>query len=303
MSSPLRHEYYFLDRDTDMHSRKPEVRNPFVYNKFPMGASHRALIAALFCFCAPSAAQSPSGIRSHADRARLLIQAGKRAEALKEVRWILDNHPGDPEAQFEGGALLQDLAAVAFQRLETLAPGSAETHQLLGKYYEAHDELPRALEEYRQALAQNPSVPGIHFLIGNVLWKSRDLDAAGPELEAELRINPGHTRANQRLGNIYISSDQAARAIPYLEKAVAAEPAPTEPRRDLGKAYRLVGRLDDALRELRIAARDAPEDQTVHAQLAAVYGAKGDTVAAAEELKRLREILDRRFEVSQRKNQ
>jgi tetratricopeptide (TPR) repeat protein len=268
-----------------------------------MGAWHRAVIAALFCICPQSRAQGLSEIQRHSDKARSLMKSGNTAEALKEVRWILENHPSDPEAQFESGALLQDLAAAAFQRLERLAPDSAETHQLLGKYYEAHQQLPRALDEYRLALAKNPSVPGIHFLIGNVLWKSRDLDAALPELEAELQINPGHTRANQRLGNIHINRDQAALAIPYLERAVAAEPALTEPRRDLGKAYRLVGRLDDALRELRIAARETPDDQTVHAQLAAVYRSKGDTVAAAEELKHLREILDRRAEEAQRKKQ
>jgi tetratricopeptide (TPR) repeat protein len=278
-------------------------REKFAYNKVLVRAYFAPLISAAFCFCAAAWQHGQSDIRSHTERARALIQAGNTAEALKEVRWIVDNHPHDPEAQFEAGALLQDLAGVAFERLERLAPDSAETHQLLGKYYEANNQLPLALREYRRALAQSPAVPGIHYLIGNVLWKSRDLDAALPELEAELGINPGHSGANQRLGNIYINRDEAARAIPYLEKAVAAEPALAEPRRDLGKAYRLVGRLDDAVRELRIAAREAPDDQAVHAQLAAAYRTQGKTAAAAEELKLLRKILDQRFEASQRKNQ
>jgi tetratricopeptide (TPR) repeat protein len=256
------------------------------------------VVLSLLAFQAP---QLPA-VADWVERTRAMIRAGRTSEALLEVRRILKAYPGNPEAQFEAGALLQDLAGSTFQRMQQLAPDSAETHQLLGKYYEARGRLPEALGEYRRALGAKGSAPGLHFLIGNVLWKNRDFEAALPEFEAELRVNPGHSKANQRAGNIYIHLDQPERALPYLEKAVAGEPTLLEARRDLGKAYRHVGRLDEAIRQLQIVLEQSPQDESAHAQLAAVYRAKGDLARAAEELKLLRELLKKRSEAAERKD-
>ena len=38
--------------------------------------------------------------------------------------------------------------------------------------------------------SRSPDRPGLHYLVGNILWKLRDYDAAIPELEAEQRRTP-----------------------------------------------------------------------------------------------------------------
>jgi len=240
-------------------------------------------------------------VREQVARVHALIRGGKTSEALKEIREMLDSHPGDPEAQFEAGEVLQELAGLTFKRIEQLAPDSVETHELLGKYYEAQGKLPDALAEYRVALDKNSHTPGLHFLAGNILWKQRDFDAAVPELEAELRINSNHSLANHRMGNIYIARDEASRALPYLEKAVQGEPLLLDARRDLGKACRLTGRMKEALEQLTFVAEHRPDDDSVHAQLAAVYRALGNTSKAMAELKLQRELLQKRSEAARRK--
>jgi tetratricopeptide (TPR) repeat protein len=248
------------------------------------------------------ATQSPvATVREQLDRVRELINSGKTPAALKQLRQMLDSHPGDPEAQFEAGSVLEELAGRTFKRMEQLAADSAETHELLGRYYEAQGKLPEALVEYRVALRANSHAPGLHFLAGNVLWKQRDFDAALPDLETELRINPNHSMANHRIGNIYMTRDQTARALPYLKKAVRGEPSFLEGRRDLGKAYRLTGRFSEALEQLTFVAENRPGDESVHAQLAAVYRALGNTDKAMAELKLHREILRKRSEAAQKK--
>jgi tetratricopeptide (TPR) repeat protein len=127
------------------------------------------------------------------------MTSGKTPEALREMRAILERHPGDPETEYEIGVLLQDLAGATFERIIRVAPDSAEGRELLGKYHEARGQLPEALSEYRSALSRSPDRPGLHYLVGNILWKLRDLDAAIPELEAELRINPARSASKAPL--------------------------------------------------------------------------------------------------------
>ena len=38
-------------------------------------------------------------------------------------------------------------------------------------------DLVEALREYRAAAALDSRRPGVHYLIGNILWKMRELDA------------------------------------------------------------------------------------------------------------------------------
>jgi len=239
-------------------------------------------------------------VQEQMDRVHALINAGKTSDGLQKLREMLDTHPGDPQAEFEAGTVLEELAGATFKRMERLAPESAETHELLGKYYEAQGKLPEAQAQYRLALQKNSRAPGLHFLVGNILWKQRDFDAALLELQAELRLNPDHSMANHRIGNIYMLRDETGRAIPYLEKAVRGEPSFLAGRRDLGKAYRLAGKLTDALRQLTFVEERSPDDESVHAQLAAVYRALGNNEKALAELKLQRELLRRRSGAARR---
>jgi tetratricopeptide (TPR) repeat protein len=94
-------------------------------------------------------------VREQMDRVHALIIAGKTTDGLQKLREMLDSHPGDPEAEFEAGAVLEEFAGATFKRMEQLAPESAETHELLGKYYEAQGKLPEALAQYRIAKADD----------------------------------------------------------------------------------------------------------------------------------------------------
>ncbi len=240
----------------------------------------------------------PRNARARIYLARTLVQTAKAPQALRELRILLDSPQEDPQAAFQAARLLQELAGSRFARIQRIAPDSAETHELLGRHYEAQGRLQEALAEYRQAVERNPSGPGLHFLVGNIHWKNLSFDAALPELRAELRLNPNHTMANHRVGHIYVSRHQAAEALPFLEKAVGVNPEFLEARSDLGKAYRLLGRWSDALREFSFVVQRRPEDDTAHAQLAAVYKALGDDHRANAELAIHQRILQKRREAA-----
>jgi tetratricopeptide (TPR) repeat protein len=231
---------------------------------------------------------------------RSLLKAGHTSEALREMEDLQKQNGDNPEIQLEIGMIFQELAASRAERLEQLAPESPQVHELIGKSFESHDKVPEALAQYKLAVQKDPMLPGIHFLIGNLYWKQRDLNAAMPELEVELRLNPNHNLANLRMGEILLATDadHPEKAIPCLRKAASDPRASLEAHRELGKALRMIGKYDEALRELQFVVERQPEDNKIHAQLAALYRATGNAEAARREMKAQQEILQRQREAS-----
>jgi Flp pilus assembly protein TadD len=123
---------------------------------------------------------------------------------------------------------------------------------------------------------------------------------ARPALESELKLNPDHALANLRLGQLLLVTDADApqRAIRYLRKAIADSHTGLEAHRELGKALRLAGKYQEAFQELELVVRQKPDDELVHAQLAALYRNQGDAQHARKELEIQRQILQRKRETS-----
>jgi Flp pilus assembly protein TadD len=186
--------------------------------------------------------------------------------------------------------------------LQRIAPESVAAHELLGKTLESQGKLDGALSEYRRALEKSPATPGLHFLIGNVNWKLRNFDAAQAELGEELKVNPHHAMANLRMGQIVLSTqrDDPMRAVTFLQEAVTGAPTSLEAHRELGKALRLAHKFPEALRELQFVESRAPNDDTIHAQLAALYKETGDRERARQEIEAHAKILRERLQASQK---
>jgi len=231
---------------------------------------------------------------------RSLVKAENVVEALHEITNLQKQRPDDPDVQVEIGKIFQELAASHLQRLEQLAPESPQVRELIGKSFESHDKIPEALAQYKLAAQKDPALPGVHFLLGNLYWKQRDLNAARPELETELRLNPNHGLANFRMGEISLvtNADAPEDAIPYLRKAVSDPHATLEAHRELGKALRMAGHYGEALQELSLVARRQPDDNKIHAQLAALYRAMGNREGARNEMEIQQRLLQRQREAS-----
>jgi Flp pilus assembly protein TadD len=237
-----------------------------------------------------------------AAQARELITQQKITDALNLIAELQKRGSSDPEAEFAAGEILQELAALRAEQLQRVAPDSAEAHELLGKSLEAQGKLEEALAEYRRAIEKAPGEPGLHFLIGNVEWKLKKIGAAQLEFGEELKTNPHHAMANLRLGQILLDTqrESPAQAILYLREAVADAPASLEAHREFGKALRLAHQYPEAERELRLVESRAPNDPTVHAQLAALYKEMGEQEKARAEITIHARLLREKLEASQK---
>jgi Flp pilus assembly protein TadD len=108
--------------------------------------------------------------------------------------------------------------------------------------------------------------------------------------------------ANLRMGQILLATqrESPSQALVYLREAVAAAPAPLEAHRELGKALRLAHQFPEAEKELRLVESRAPNDPTVHAQLAALYKEIGAQEKAREEIAIHARILREKLEASRK---
>ncbi len=225
--------------------------------------------------------------------ARTLIELGRISEGLAEVEQALATDKS-PDAAFQAGRIVRDLAERRFAELTRIAPNSAAIRELAGLQFERKGQLAEALAEFERAASMEPRRPGVNYRIGNVLWRMRELERADAHFRRELDVNPHHAMANLRLGQVLIGQNEEERAMPFLERAVNAAPGSIDARRELGKVYRKTGRYEDARKVWEAVAEARPQDDQIHYLLGTLYRQMGEEKLVGEALERHRAILERR---------
>ena len=152
---------------------------------------------------------------------------------------------------------------------------SAETH--VGKGYEAlkQDRYEEAIQEFRAALAADPSlVLRARFPLAVALFESHKPDEARQEFEQVRREVGDHPNVLYYLGRLDVDSQDFDGAIRNLSKAAAKPPFP-DTTYYLGFAYFKKGDLPNAVRWLQEAKRANPGDSRIPYQLGFVYRKQG----------------------------
>ena len=231
---------------------------------------------------------------------RLTIEFNRQHfnQAEASLRLWLQEHPKDLNAEYLLARTLRNLDLQVLNELLTIDPTSARAHQLQAQTYENREDDDKALAEYRIVEQLDPSLPGLHFEIAHLLWKTGDPEKAIEELRQELQQNPEHPEANGEMGAILVAQHQPDKAIPYLETALRAKPDLWLIHQQLGKAYLLQKNYPKAEAELQKALR-IDLDGTAHYQLGLLYRAEGKSSAAAEEFELARKIKVERLDVAQ----
>jgi len=170
-----------------------------------------------------------------------------------------------------------------YHEILSLNAESAEADMLAGEALDEQKNHAGAIEQFRAAVKANPSEPNVHFGLGYLLWTHEQYPEAATEFQAELTNNPNQVQALTYLGDIQVHLNHPEAARPLLEKALRIDAGQELAHLDLGVLFADDGRRDDALRELSVAAKLAPEDVNVHWRLGRLYRAMGRTSEAKAE--------------------
>lgn len=220
-------------------------------------------------------------------------------------------------------------AAEAFQRAAALTPNNPSVHASLGMVEKERGRYPQAARALRKALALGADEVEIDCALGFISYRMTAYQAAVPRLRKCLQRKPDDDRSRYYLTQCYLSQgmmDDAEReirvlidrhpdtgqfhyilgtiymarsasqqnnkaAVRSLRKAIALDKHLTGAYHSLGIVYRRMHRLHDAAKMLEEAVRRDPNGYEIRRVLASVYRQMGNTAAAQEQFRRVREDM------------
>jgi tetratricopeptide (TPR) repeat protein len=136
-----------------------------------------------------------------------------------------------------------------------------------------------ALAAYRQAETLQPKDPEPHVAAGMLLDSEQHFADAEQEYKAALALDPS-SDALVGLANLYLRGRRFPEAEEYLRKVVAEHPDQGAAHIELGRVLAAEGKNDAAIAELEAGAKLAPRDLSVQRDLADLYTAAGKSAQA-----------------------
>ncbi|MGO9638194.1 MAG: tetratricopeptide repeat protein, partial [Terracidiphilus sp.] len=162
-----------------------------------------------------------------------------------------------------------------YHEILALNAESAEADMLAGEALDEMKDTTGAIQQFRAAVKANPREPDAHYGLGYLLWIQKQYAEAASEFQTELANNPNHVQAMLYLADTEIQIRQIENAGPLLEKVIKLNPKLALGHLDLGIVLDQTGNKQDALREMKEAARLDPDNVNVHWRLGRLYRSMG----------------------------
>jgi Flp pilus assembly protein TadD len=199
--------------------------------------------------------------------------AGHLAEAIPYLEEVRPFVPDDIKLAYAlGMAYAQtrqtDKARESFARTFHVSPTSAAAHLIAGQMMNRLELEDLAEAELKAALQQDPKLPEVHYLLGQIAMFRSRLDEGLALMREELAINPAHAMALYRIGDIYSRQMKWDESIAVLQQSLWINPYFSGPYILLGRAYSRTNQLEAAEEMLRRAIQYDPNNKTAHYLLA-----------------------------------
>ncbi len=215
----------------------------------------------------------------------LYSSAGELDKAATVVSKLRELEPEDEALLYTAYRLYSDLAQEAILDLTIVNPNSARLHQAIAHELAKRGDSAGAIDNYREALKTDPSLPGLHFELAEMLSTQKDTQAeAVAEYKAALAVNPSDAQAEVRLGDIATKANELDAAQAHYAKALEIQPNNADAAVGLAKVYSSTGAPEKAAPLLEHAVQVDPTSSLAHYRLSTVYRQLGRTSDAQHEL-------------------
>jgi Flp pilus assembly protein TadD len=124
----------------------------------------------------------------------------------------------------------------------------------LGVTYGERGSYDKAIDFYEQAIALNPQLAALHYLVADTLLKMSNPDTTRAEkyLKRATELDPNLAAAYLAWGRLHVRANRYEEAAPLLERAVALQPELVEAHYQLSRVLVKLKRSGEANRELGI---------------------------------------------------
>ena len=129
-------------------------------------------------------------LRARAELARLYQRQGDWWSAIDQLQVLRQSVPDDAEYLYQLGTVYNALSRAAFDRMQTHAPASARTQQLVAEQFAVIGENDRAIKALQDAIKSAPRLEGSHLALAMLYLRMGRRQDALPEVDRELAIAP-----------------------------------------------------------------------------------------------------------------
>jgi tetratricopeptide (TPR) repeat protein len=195
---------------------------------FALGEAHRrrADVANAETAYNRAAAARPSEADPHLGLGRLYAAAGRRDDAVRELRRAIELDPTYPDVQFELGRLLEttDEGRQLLQRAVAGRPDWPEAQAAVGDALLAAGQLDQAEAAYRAAIRAHEDNGPAHSGLGRLLIERGDLPAAETELRRALALVANDPDSALALGDVLARTERVEEAFEQYRHASDLDP-------------------------------------------------------------------------------
>lgn len=167
------------------------------------------------------------------------------------------------------------------------APDSAEMHRIMAHELAREGNRKAAIEQYHNALKLNPSLPGLHFELAELLFASSDPTLHGQakgQYEAALAVNQYDEKSECRLGEIAAKAGNLKQASADFSRALQMQPDDPEAMSSYAQVLLHLNQREKAVALLERSVKLDPSRPKVHYELSRVYEQMGRTADAKQQI-------------------
>jgi Tfp pilus assembly protein PilF len=160
--------------------------------------------------------------------------------AASVVELLRQKNPADPRVLYAAYRIYTDLAGESLIGLSLAAPNSGQMYQAIAHELVQQRDMNGAITDFRKAIAVNPHLPGIHYELGEALHASDDLNMraeAEEQYKLAVAANPSDQKAITRLGDIAFDKGDLDGAAVSYKKALVLAPSDADAQIGLARVY------------------------------------------------------------------
>jgi non-specific serine/threonine protein kinase len=181
----------------------------------------------------------------------------------------------------------------AAERAVSLQPNLPEAHVGRGWVFYANKQYDEAVTEARMAIAQKPDCEGVYYMLGRALFSAGRYHDIVEIADEAVRVSGNDyniyvpiTNALKALGKADAQHLMNMRRVEALETHLVEVPDDARARTQLAVTFAILGRADDAMREIRLAMLLRPNEPTVLYNAACTFCMLFNKTEALEALKK-----------------